>query len=1240
MLTFVEKQMCPQNLRKLCAELLKKGTELTAAELGDLEERSLHSSSAYWPTTIRMSSVFTPPELREEGDSSGSRRKRKTSSAAMSPALKAPRHSSCSSSPPNLLPEVVDCHHNESTARTHSTCERSDFYTGTIDLEAEPVTSPPGERSSSSSSSRTRPVGAGDSPSSHQTLSPASTASSRNSLSRNTNRARRRASPPSPSTQKTSDKPSRHHSTAVKSYPPATPSFTPPIRKSVGRPATHECLKAIKSSATNSRTSSNVLETVSPLRRAAAAALTGTNGGWKGGPNPMPSSRGSSGSRGRCEVVERCHAAVAAAAKALSPTTRVRRVGRKHVSASPSPARPPTTPTPQPERVYAEDAWTFSGSLTDRTPPSQVVAQVKRAAHNARAKLLDTYGKRGQQRIVYLDTSVPGKISAKVCPLAATQNASSAQTLPPEDSSTVESKPVNYPPALRQLLTGRQCEVSSTASASNQSYHGLIEQMTSQQVATLHALSTLRYDPKEPIAMGIHGPLAIFSKDELAQMYDAYGGDSLALEYILSLLSYVEPIGPSARIWAHKKIDAATGGYHGKLVAAFAKTDSEFHSNNWIRRAGLTLDSDLIAEFIPKTDAKDESDVVKDEEPTSQVEVDNLSVGSDLQPLEVEACASGEMSMAKLPSNTSTTTTAVKQMATVQPLQRHESAASQPDDLIAHLAAAPCISEMPPPTSSPPPPPPPSHPPAVEAPQSCVTGEQLAFTDANLSNEILAEIETSTALSASLNLSATKDEEEQASNTSESAADESFDILSAALNASTTPASEDYVINAYSVEGNGSEAGSTTEFHQIPPVAVPNEGLVQDPRGFPTQGAAQPILALNNFCLISPQASNGALAASVSEIAQISALTAAISPIQSVPAPLPACVSVHKSESTSDTETYCTEEQRQEGSSGDNPDTTLPDSKEGSTPESGGDHAPAEVSDEFSAVPGTEQARPPSELGDVSPSTLQAADEEEGSRSATCDSRRCTSPSMEPITTATPLIDSVPPSVLVVDGKDQSSLLESDLDTSVLEKSQNRSADVSVLAQLKSVPISPECPESTSESNFSEIPHPTGLTRPPTDSEISTVEPSSVVSCEDQSPEGNTSSDTALTKVHSTLDVTSGDESAPFKIPLLEPSKDGLSQSSKANTPDLLAPVTTHACHSGPVDVFPDAVVAQVARIPGTEVCDAQHTPSTNDTTRHQPGVVCDTSPNRGDACSEVPADTIDEPDSTNNELTMAETTQ
>uniref|UniRef100_A0A5K3FWH3 JmjC domain-containing protein n=2 Tax=Mesocestoides corti TaxID=53468 RepID=A0A5K3FWH3_MESCO len=1162
MLTFVEKQMCPQNLRKLCAELLKKGTELTAAELGDLEERSLHSSSAYWPTTIRMSSVFTPPELREEGDSSGSRRKRKTSSAAMSPALKAPRHSSCSSSPPNLLPEVVDCHHNESTARTHSTCERSDFYTGTIDLEAEPVTSPPGERSSSSSSSRTRPVGAGDSPSSHQTLSPASTASSRNSLSRNTNRARRRASPPSPSTQKTSDKPSRHHSTAVKSYPPATPSFTPPIRKSVGRP------------------------------------------------------------------------------KALSPTTRVRRVGRKHVSASPSPARPPTTPTPQPERVYAEDAWTFSGSLTDRTPPSQVVAQVKRAAHNARAKLLDTYGKRGQQRIVYLDTSVPGKISAKVCPLAATQNASSAQTLPPEDSSTVESKPVNYPPALRQLLTGRQCEVSSTASASNQSYHGLIEQMTSQQVATLHALSTLRYDPKEPIAMGIHGPLAIFSKDELAQMYDAYGGDSLALEYILSLLSYVEPIGPSARIWAHKKIDAATGGYHGKLVAAFAKTDSEFHSNNWIRRAGLTLDSDLIAEFIPKTDAKDESDVVKDEEPTSQVEVDNLSVGSDLQPLEVEACASGEMSMAKLPSNTSTTTTAVKQMATVQPLQRHESAASQPDDLIAHLAAAPCISEMPPPTSSPPPPPPPSHPPAVEAPQSCVTGEQLAFTDANLSNEILAEIETSTALSASLNLSATKDEEEQASNTSESAADESFDILSAALNASTTPASEDYVINAYSVEGNGSEAGSTTEFHQIPPVAVPNEGLVQDPRGFPTQGAAQPILALNNFCLISPQASNGALAASVSEIAQISALTAAISPIQSVPAPLPACVSVHKSESTSDTETYCTEEQRQEGSSGDNPDTTLPDSKEGSTPESGGDHAPAEVSDEFSAVPGTEQARPPSELGDVSPSTLQAADEEEGSRSATCDSRRCTSPSMEPITTATPLIDSVPPSVLVVDGKDQSSLLESDLDTSVLEKSQNRSADVSVLAQLKSVPISPECPESTSESNFSEIPHPTGLTRPPTDSEISTVEPSSVVSCEDQSPEGNTSSDTALTKVHSTLDVTSGDESAPFKIPLLEPSKDGLSQSSKANTPDLLAPVTTHACHSGPVDVFPDAVVAQVARIPGTEVCDAQHTPSTNDTTRHQPGVVCDTSPNRGDACSEVPADTIDEPDSTNNELTMAETTQ
>uniref|UniRef100_A0A5K3FD09 Serine/threonine protein kinase n=1 Tax=Mesocestoides corti TaxID=53468 RepID=A0A5K3FD09_MESCO len=83
-----------------------------------------------------------------------------------------------------------------------------------------------------------------------------------------------------PSTQKTSDKPSRHHSTAVKSYPPATPSFTPPIRKSVGRPLTYDYRRDIDDKLTHIvRRFRNFY----PLRRdAAAAASTGTNGGWKG----------------------------------------------------------------------------------------------------------------------------------------------------------------------------------------------------------------------------------------------------------------------------------------------------------------------------------------------------------------------------------------------------------------------------------------------------------------------------------------------------------------------------------------------------------------------------------------------------------------------------------------------------------------------------------------------------------------------------------------------------------------------------------------------------------------------------------------------------------------------------------------------------------------------------------------------------------------------------------------------
>lgn len=113
-----------------------------------------------------------------------------------------------------------------------------------------------------------------------------------------------------------------------------------------------------------------------------------------------------------------------------------------------------------------------------------------------------------------LQTSSPGKLTATLCPKASSFE---------ETDISPDTRPINYPPAMAQLLTGR-CRVeqspsssaanstpsSSTTAAQQPLYRGLIEQMTSQQVATLHALSTLRYNPDEPIAMGIHGPLAIF----------------------------------------------------------------------------------------------------------------------------------------------------------------------------------------------------------------------------------------------------------------------------------------------------------------------------------------------------------------------------------------------------------------------------------------------------------------------------------------------------------------------------------------------------------------------------------------------------------------------------------------------------------------------------------------------------------------------------------------------------------
>lgn len=85
--------------------------------------------------------------------------------------------------------------------------------------------------------------------------------------------------------------------------------------------------------------------------------------------------------------------------------TRVAGVGRRLFGAPESPLPDATPPPPQPERTYAEDVWTFSESLTDRTPPGEVLAQAKAAARLAKQTLHSRYGRGRHQRIAYLEVS-------------------------------------------------------------------------------------------------------------------------------------------------------------------------------------------------------------------------------------------------------------------------------------------------------------------------------------------------------------------------------------------------------------------------------------------------------------------------------------------------------------------------------------------------------------------------------------------------------------------------------------------------------------------------------------------------------------------------------------------------------------------------------------------------------------------------------------------------------------------
>lgn len=180
------------------------------------------------------------------------------------------------------------------------------------------------------------------------------------------------------------------------------------------------------------------------------------------------------------------------------------------------------------------------------------------------------------------------------------------------------------------------------------------------------------------------------------------------------------------------------------------------------------------------------------------------SISSDFQTLEVDSTGSGHMSMAKMPSNTSTTNTTVKQMATVQPLQR--------------LVSPPCASSD----------------------DKSVTSNRLEISTRGAEKE-------------------SEDEEEE-----EGAGEETFDILSAALDASVTPATSEQILQQQPQQ----------QQYVLTTFCVMESGTASAV----LEASSNPTIAANP------------LAASVNDIAQISALTAAISPIQTLPTLSATCI--------------------------------------------------------------------------------------------------------------------------------------------------------------------------------------------------------------------------------------------------------------------------------------------------------------------------------------------------------------
>ncbi|CAH8463094.1 unnamed protein product [Heterobilharzia americana] len=207
---------------------------------------------------------------------------------------------------------------------------------------------------------------------------------------------------------------------------------------------------------------------------------------------------------------------------------------------------------------------------------NEILFQAKQAAADSAAKLKRKYANISSSegdieyigpKIVCLDCSTQGEVSAVECPEARSAVFSQNHSLPNQNSDSIKTeenvKPrptqnISYPPFLVDLLTKSKPMNSFK----------LDDYSTSKQKEILDDLHKLKYNLDEPIAAAIHGPLTIFSPLQLAQLSEVYGGDPSVIEYAISLLKFVQPLGRWARRWVTKRLDAATDGLHSQAVYA------------------------------------------------------------------------------------------------------------------------------------------------------------------------------------------------------------------------------------------------------------------------------------------------------------------------------------------------------------------------------------------------------------------------------------------------------------------------------------------------------------------------------------------------------------------------------------------------------------------------------------------------------------------------------------------------